>query len=76
MRASGLLLLLLISLSFSVYGDHLSRGRFMPDLPRDAIPPLDHPQYDPVSQVAWLSDDDWVIGFERRVSQAKPSPVS
>ena len=34
------------------------------DVPKDAIPPLDFPQYESANKVTWLKDSDIVLGVE------------
>ena len=34
------------------------------DVPKDAIPPLDFPQYESANEVTWLKDSDIVLGVE------------
>ncbi len=36
----------------------------IPDVPRDAIPPLDFPRYESPQEAGWLRDDDFVLGIE------------
>ncbi len=36
----------------------------IPDVPRDAIPPLDSPKYESAQEAGWLRDDDIVLGVE------------
>lgn len=36
----------------------------IPDVPRDAIPPLDFPRYESPQEAGWLRDDDFVLGVE------------
>jgi hypothetical protein len=36
----------------------------IPDVPKDAIPPLDFPQYESPQEASWLQDDDIVLGVE------------
>ncbi len=36
----------------------------IPDVPKDAIPPLDSPKYESPQEAGWLRDDDIVLGVE------------
>ena len=42
----------------------LGQPRIVPDVPKDAIPPLDFPKYVDVSEVDFLEGSDLVIGIE------------
>ena len=42
----------------------LGKPRIIPDVPKDAIPPLDFPKYVKVSEVDFLGGNDIVIGVE------------
>lgn len=49
----------------------------IPDVPKDAIPPLDFPEYESIdSASSWLSDSDFVLGLEiRGDARAYPIPI-
>ncbi|MAG37363.1 MAG: hypothetical protein CL878_14105, partial [Dehalococcoidia bacterium] len=47
----------------SVSSQPTKTAEIIPDVPRDAIPPLDLPAYDLASDVRWLRPSDLVVGF-------------
>lgn len=45
--------------------NHLDPSKIIPDVPKDAIPPLDTPEYVTAAEAdRWLDDDDIILGFE------------
>lgn len=54
---------LFVSFSATVLADHVAQSDIRPDVPRDAIPPLDSPNYDSITAARW-NDDDWMLVFE------------
>ena len=75
MKTVLLCLSLLMLLSMSVFADHVAQDDITPDVPRDGIPPLDNPKYDPVAEATWWADDDWMLVYERN-GDARAYPIN
>lgn len=39
------------------------KAEIIPDVPKDAIPPLDFPRYEAAADVGYLEEEDFVLGF-------------
>jgi len=63
-----------VPFSATALADHVAQSDIRPDVPRDAIPPLDNPKYDAIAAASW-NDDDWMLVFERN-GDARAYPIN
>lgn len=74
LKSLWLCVALLAWAALPVGADHVSPEEIVPDVPRDEIPPLDAPAYEPAPAVDWLEADDWLLVYER-AGDARAYPV-